>query len=314
MTEVDLTAWQEYVVETVRVVNSPKLWDNRIKVAYRSKHFAWAYVSLLVAFIFVLSALTNKNYQTITSSSSKINKAVTLSATDTHPPKDFDNILIPTQDDHTHFMLQILATYMLPPPDCQKEKCVALTFDDGPNNDSTPVILSTLEKYNARATFFLIGNKVNLNTAIVQRMYRDGNEIGNHSWSHTSFSRISNAKIQEQVGLTQAAITATGVSAPTLLRPPYGVINQTIANRINMSIVLWNVDPKDWSQKDPNMLAEIVVAQARSGGIIVMHDLPLTAIAMDKIVADLVETKYRLVTVSQLLGLNSDSRGIYFGR
>ncbi len=144
-------------------------------------------------------------------------------------------------------------------------------------------------------------------------MQADGDDIGNHSWAHPDFTRIPVDQIHQQINLTQTAIVATGVKPPFLLRPPYGKINQTIVSQIDLSVIMWNVDPKDWAQKDPNVIAQMVEAQAKPGGIIVMHDKPLTAAATEKIIASL-KDKYRLVTVSQLLGLNPTSRGIYFGR
>lgn len=222
--------------------------------------------------------------------------------------------LTPEQDNLSTFLLQKLATPPPPPPaDCQVEQCLALTFDDGPNADSTPIILSALEKAQVHASFFVLGYKVAPSAAILQRIHADGSDIGNHSWTHPDFTKIPAAQVQQQVDMTQAAIAAIGVPAPYLLRPPYGSINEAIASRINMPIIMWNVDPKDWAQKDPNAVAQIVESQAKPGGIIVMHDKPLTAAAVDKIVTDL-KSKYRLVTVSQLLGLNLTSRGIYFGR
>ncbi|MDB5163471.1 MAG: xylanase/chitin deacetylase [Candidatus Saccharibacteria bacterium] len=197
-------------------------------------------------------------------------------------------------------------------PNCAIEACVALTFDDGPAADSTPIILSALEKHGAHASFFLIGVHVATNTALVQRMHMDGDDIGNHSWTHPFFTKIAPDQIQPQIDRTQAAIAATGAAPPHIFRPPYGALNPTAISRINLPIILWNVDPKDWSQPDPAHVAQIVEAQVRPGALIVMHDKVITAQAIDKILSDLAG-KYRFVTVSELLNLTPTSHGVFRG-
>jgi peptidoglycan/xylan/chitin deacetylase (PgdA/CDA1 family) len=300
----------------VRIVNSPELWDNRVKVAYRSKYFGQAYLSMLA--LLIIGAMSVLDIQVHRQLYAAPNHHNAISST---KPSDqlqtiskLEKDLSPEQDNPSTFLLQKLATPPPPPPaDCQVDSCLALTFDDGPGADSTPIILSALEKAQVHASFFVLGYKVAPNADILRRIHADGSDIGDHSWTHPDFTKIPEAQVQQQVDMTQAAIAATGIPAPYLLRPPYGSINQTILSHINMPTIMWNVDPKDWAQKDPNAIAQIVEAQAKPGGIIVMHDKPLTAAAIDKIVTDL-KDKYRLVTVSQLLGLNPDSRGIYFGR
>ena len=185
------------------------------------------------------------------------------------------------------FANQLLKRLPLLSADCQKANCVALTFDDGPNSDSTPVILDALEAHLARATFFEIGNKVAGQDVILQRIQADGDDIGNHSWSHPSFLTLNTNQIKQQVSETQQAIEATGVTTPYLFRPPYGDYLLSMQKDIKMSVILWNVDPKDWAYTDSAKIVKNVEQEIKPGAIIVMHDKPMTAKAMSKILTDL---------------------------
>ena len=197
-------------------------------------------------------------------------------------------------------------------PDCSRVACVALTFDDGPDRDTTPVILSALEQAHVPATFFLIGNRVANDADLVQRMYQDHDDIGDHSWSHADLTKLPPDQIRSQIEQTQVVNSNTGVPAPSFVRPPYGVVNQTVEDNIPLPLVLWNIDPRDWAETDPAKIGAAVTALAKPGAIILMHDAkPSSAAAVAAILANL-KTHYQLVTVSQLLQLSSASRGQYF--
>ena len=222
--------------------------------------------------------------------------------------------ILPEQDNPSDSLVRLLATPPPPPtPDCAVAACVALTFDDGPNADSTPIILDALKKERVKATFFVIGLKVAANSELMHRMQKEGNEIGNHTWAHPNLLKISRAQIEQQISQTQATITSLGLPAPKLFRPPYEAFTKPMLAYIHMPVILWNIDPKDWKEKDPKHVADAVVSQARSGGLIVMHDKPTTAAAVEKIIQDL-KPRFKLVTVSELLNLAPDAQGIFIGR
>ncbi len=226
---------------------------------------------------------------------------------------DIEHLLPETGNPSSFLVDKLLASPPPPPADCKVDACIALSFDDGPNADSSPLILNTLEKYKIHASFFLIGLKVAPNTALVRRMYTDGDDVGNHSWSHPDFTKLNVSQIQQQIDLTQNAITVTGIPAPYLFRPPYGAVNPAVLSQIKMAVILWNVDPKDWAQKDTASVIKQVETQVRPGAILVMHDHALTALALDSILRDLTP-KYKFVNVGQLLNLQSNSQGLFFGR
>lgn len=198
-------------------------------------------------------------------------------------------------------------------PNCNAKPCMALTFDDGPNPLTTPRILDILASEHVHATFFLVGQRVPGNEATVRRMYREGNEVGNHSWSHPDFTKLSQAQITDQIQKTQTVIVAAGVPAPHLLRPPYGSVNPGVLSQLHMTTVEWNIDPDDWSQKDPAKIDANILSHAQPGRIILMHDIyPWTADALRPAIDNL-KAHYQLVTVSQLMHLAPGDQGQYFG-
>lgn len=202
-----------------------------------------------------------------------------------------------------------------PDVDCLKLRCIALTFDDGPNPITTPQILSILEQEQVHASFFVVGSRINGKTAIIQRMYEDGDEIGNHSWTHPDLTKLTPPQIQDQVNKTQQAIVATGVPAPTLFRPPYGAVNAQVLANIPMTMMFWNEDPRDWAANTPGQVLAAVMGAAHPGGVIDMHDIyHVTVGALPAIIDQLRAQQYNFVTVSQLLNLTPGEQGEFFGR
>ncbi len=199
-------------------------------------------------------------------------------------------------------------------PDCVQTPCLALTFDDGPQPQITPQVLDILARHHVRATFFLIGLHVPGNEALVQRMYTEGHEIGNHSWSHVDFTTLAPDEIEDQIARTQAAITAAGVPAPRLFRPPYGAINPVVRSHVPLTIAMWNADPEDWHKPRAAQIVASVEAAAGPGKVIDMHDIKQpTADALDQILTDL-QSQYQLVTVSELFDLAPGQPGVFYGR
>ncbi len=212
--------------------------------------------------------------------------------------------------------LETVALSMVVPPkpiDCVVEACIALTFDDGPEPTTTPRILDALESEGAKATFFVVGNEVPGREAILRREAALGSEIGNHSWSHPKFTKLSADQMQEQLSKTDDVIINAGMPAPHLFRPPYGMVNEQMLKTINRPMILWNVDPKDWSEQDPVKLAQVVSEQARRGAIIILHDSKPTTADAAKLFIHELKTRFHLVTVSELLQLSPDARGEFFG-
>ncbi|NUQ71607.1 MAG: polysaccharide deacetylase family protein [Chthonomonadales bacterium] len=186
-------------------------------------------------------------------------------------------------------------------------RVVALTFDDGPDRRNTPIVLDALKRYRARATFFLIGEQVSANRALVERMVADGHVIGNHSWSHPY--RLSQAEGESQLRRTDDAVRAIIGRPPACIRSPGGFTNNGIAKAIrarNQPNFLWMVSSADTRKIGSAEIARNVVRGARPGDIILMHDGPghrATANAVLTILQGLSEKGYRFVTAPELCRL-----------
>ncbi len=199
---------------------------------------------------------------------------------------------------------------------CRVEKCLALTFDDGPDNETTPKVLDVLKQRAAPATFFVLGSKVGGHSELVRRISAEGHEIGNHSWSHHSFTKMRSEQMRGEYDQTNAALQVAGVAPPRIFRPPYGAINSRVLATLPVPIILWNTDPQDWAS-DMHVKKEVdsVVGAAIPGGIVVLHDTKKgTADALPEMIKQLRASGYKLVTISQLLELNGNSQGVYYGR
>jgi len=201
-----------------------------------------------------------------------------------------------------------------PPIDCAKMPCLNLSFDDGPNPITTPQILNILKENHVHANFFVVGARAATMPDILQREYREGHEIGNHSWSHPDLTTLTPAQVQSQIMQTQAAVMAAGLPAPRLFRPPYGAVNQVVKSQVHMTLAMWNVDPEDWNKADPAHLVQKVTTQAKRGGIIDLHDIDGATVAALPAILQNLKSRFQLVTMSQMLNLTPGQRGEFFGR
>src|SRR6266566_4456546 len=183
---------------------------------------------------------------------------------------------------------------------------IAMTFDDGPSAALTPKLLDLLAARHIKATFFVIGENVAEHPEIVARAAREGHEIGNHSWSHPNFGKMSEEAVRSQLRRTDDAIkSATGVR-PTLLRPPYGSITarekRWIHDEFGYQIILWDVDPNDWKRPGPAVVRTRILKETRPGSIVLSHDIhPGTIEAMPSTFDALEAKGFKFVTVSELI-------------
>ena len=185
---------------------------------------------------------------------------------------------------------------------------VAIGFDDGPARD-TSAFVSMLERAHATATFFMIGEQ--LGTAyrpLLLRELRDGDVLGDHSFSHPNLALSGN--VSGQLRSTRAAIRALSGYTPCVFRPPYGAYNASVvrtAGSLGMATVIWNVDPRDWALPGTGAIERTVLGQVQPGSIILSHDgggpRGQTLAAYPSIIASLRARGYRIVSIPQLLGL-----------
>ncbi len=181
-------------------------------------------------------------------------------------------------------------------------KRVALTFDDGPDPKVTKQILELLDQYNAKATFFMLGSRVQYYPDIAKEVYDAGHEIGNHSWNHPVLTKLASKQVLEEYNSTQnAIIKATGQPA-TVFRPPYGAANQRVKGLIPIPIVNWSIDTLDWKHRNAEKLLPYVKNNMHNNAIILMHDIhPSTANGLESVLKYLQSEGYQFVTVSELL-------------
>lgn len=196
-----------------------------------------------------------------------------------------------------------------------EQKWIALTFDDGPNAETTPQILDILKRYNVKATFFVLGKQVAGKEDILKRMVAEGHEVANHSWSHPNLTKLSPKEIKDEVERTQAVVEATIGQRPKALRAPYGAVNSTVADVAGLPLIAWSVDSKDWESRNAAAVVNEVTTYTEAGSIILLHDIHKSTVeALEPLLQGLTEAGYQSVTTSQLLGDSLSPYRIYFDR
>lgn len=180
--------------------------------------------------------------------------------------------------------------------------CVALTFDDGPHATLTPRLLDILAEMDAHATFFVVGNRVVQWPDVVARAVAEGHEIANHSWNHADMRQLGDAAILTQFNDTDAAIEAAAGIRPAFARLPYDGTSPHIVGLLDRPIVMWDVDPRDWDSPQSTGIIAAVLRQARSGSIVLLHDIqPQTINAMRGIITGLRAEGLEPVTLTEML-------------
>jgi peptidoglycan/xylan/chitin deacetylase (PgdA/CDA1 family) len=190
--------------------------------------------------------------------------------------------------------------------DCAVQKCVALTFDDGPG-PYTDRLLKVLADNDAKATFFLIGNKVAADPAGARRIADAGMEIGSHTWEHPNMTAIPAADIPAQFSKANDAILAATGQRPVLVRTAGGLTNDQVlaeAGKQGLADINWDVIPFDWAN-DANLDAsrQILMSQIKPGSVVLLHDTYSSTVDLTyQFIPVLKANGYHLVTVSKLLG------------
>ena len=186
---------------------------------------------------------------------------------------------------------------------------LALTFDDGPHPKNTPRLLDMLKERGIKATFYVIGQNVAQYPEVMKRIVAEGHEIGNHSYTHVSLTKCSQDKVTDEVSKTNDAILQACGAKPTTIRPPYGATNAAITKRLNdefgLTVVMWSVDPLDWKIRKSAHVSSHILQNAKSGSIILSHDIhPTTIDAMPEVLDGLLAKGHKFVTVSELIAMD----------
>lgn len=199
-----------------------------------------------------------------------------------------------------------------------ERKLVALTFDDGPDEQYTPIILDILKEKNVPATFFVLGQQVELLPEMTKRIVKEGHSIANHSWNHAKLPDVTSSELVEEIVSTQKEIQKTTGKLTNLFRPPYGALAKSdalLVQQMGLKNVLWSVDTLDWSGLSAEDILAIVRRDITPGGIILQHNfhskeqrLDGSVEALPIIIDELQKQGYQFVTIETMLGPEQPAR------
>ena len=181
---------------------------------------------------------------------------------------------------------------------------IALTFDDGPNAQFTPLLLDGLKKRGVKATFFLIGKNIEAgnNADIVKREWEEGHLLGNHTYNHVEITRVSNDTAYQEIKATNDLISEITGAPVEYMRPPFGLWQKKLEQRIHVLPVMWTVDPLDWATENEDEIVNKVVTEVEENDIILLHDCYKSSVRAALRIVDLLEAEgYQFVTVDELL-------------
>lgn len=188
-----------------------------------------------------------------------------------------------------------------------EKKLVALTFDDGPRPGTTDRLLDGLGERGVKATFFLVGTQIPYAPELVERMVREGHQIGVHTLEHTVVAGLSREDFCRQVEGERRQLYGLVGERELWLRPPYGGMDDNTAQWADSPVVLWSVDPEDWKDTDTERITQHILDHTGDGDIILLHDIyPSSVDSALAAVDGLREQGFRFVTVAELL----EQRGI----
>jgi peptidoglycan-N-acetylglucosamine deacetylase len=192
------------------------------------------------------------------------------------------------------------------------EPVLALTFDDGPHPEDTPPLLDLLDRYGAKATFFVVGKNARNHPELIERMAAAGHALGNHTWDHLSLPSLKGPFRRRQLAWTQKVL---GPHSSGLFRPPYG--EQSLGSRLDalsqgLTVVCWDVIAEDWRDDPAEVMLARIYRRLRRGSIVLFHDTLYTTIderfrdrrptlaTVERLLQDLGD-RYRFVTVPELM-------------
>lgn len=182
-----------------------------------------------------------------------------------------------------------------------KRPMVALTFDDGPHPVYTVSILDALEKHNASATFFIVGNRAEKYSSVVEKIAQSGSQIGNHTYDHKELTKLTDDEIKNELAKASEILERISNIKPDVVRPTYGSINGKVKLSAQSPLILWSIDTLDWKTRNKDKILNTVIGKVKDGDIILMHDIyKPTAEAAEVIIDKLSEQGYQLVTIEEL--------------
>lgn len=182
------------------------------------------------------------------------------------------------------------------------EKFVALTFDDGPHPVYTRKLLEGLRERGVVATFFVTGSNLAKHEDMVEEMIADGHLIGNHTYHHVQLTTLKREDAIAEIQRTNQIIEAMTGKTVEYIRPPYGCWDEAVMAEVgDMTIVLWNIDPYDWRDKNAQRICQFVMSRVKNGDIILLHDIYASSVEAALMIVDQLQAQgYCFVTVNEL--------------
>lgn len=191
-------------------------------------------------------------------------------------------------------------------------KLVALTFDDGPWPGQTNRILDILKRYEVKGTFFVVGKMARRNPALARRIVREGHDIGTHTYGHVYLTKVPPKKARFEIVAGKKAVEDVTGHRTSWIRPPYGAINSRSwaqIRKLKMTVVLWDVDSRDWSKPGMKKIEQTVMRTTKPGSVVLFHDgggsRYQTIAALPRIIRRLRAQGYTFVTVDELVDARS---------
>ena len=191
---------------------------------------------------------------------------------------------------------------VLPEEEKTEKKRIALTFDDGPHPIYTPQMLELLKEEQVPATFFLLGENVELYGDVVKEIAKEGHLIGNHTYHHVQITSLSLEEACKEIQETSDLIEELTGTGTEYVRPPFGTWNEELEERLNLIPVMWSIDTKDWTTQNVDWIVRETVKHAEDHDIILMHDsYQSTVDAVKRVIEQLEVEGFEFVTVDEII-------------
>lgn len=196
-----------------------------------------------------------------------------------------------------------------------KKPMVALTFDDGPYTPVTSRILKTAGKYDAKVTFFVVGDRVSTYAKVMKKAYRQGHQIASHTYHHVNLTKLDSAGMLKELDESNTAVKQVIGREMSAIRPPEGAVNDLMRKTFKIPMIYWSIDTEDWRSRDASQILQ-KAKKIKDGDIVLMHDLyPSTADAVQSLIPRLKKKGFQLVTVDELFyykKIKAEGGKVYF--
>lgn len=191
---------------------------------------------------------------------------------------------------------------VLPEEEKTEKKRIALTFDDGPHPIYTPQMLELLKEEQVPATFFLLGENVELYGDVVKEIAKEGHLIGNHTYHHVQITSLPLDEACREIQETSDLIEELTGNGTEYVRPPFGTWNRELEEQLNLIPVMWSIDTKDWTTQNVDWIVQEAVKHAEDHDIILMHDsYQSTVDAVRRVIEQLEAEGFEFVTVDEII-------------